>query len=56
MKFYINGKKATRKTATEKVGAERFRRMLEAARQAHAEDSNEDISFMVPGGILTIEF
>ena len=30
-------------------------RMLEDAKQAHAEDPNEQISFMVPGGILTIE-
>lgn len=55
MKFYINGKKVTKKAATEKAGTERFGRMLKDAKQAHAEDPNEQISFMVPGGILTIE-
>ncbi|WP_304964965.1 hypothetical protein [uncultured Oscillibacter sp.] len=55
MKFYINGKKVTKKAVTEKAGAERLGRMLEEAKQTHAEDPNEQISFMVPGGILTIE-
>ncbi len=55
MKFYINGKKVTKKAAAAKAGAERFGRMLEYAKQIHAEDPNEQISFMVPGGILTIE-
>lgn len=55
MKFYINDKKVPKKVAAEKAGAERFKRMLEDAKQAHAEDPNEQISFMVPGGILTIE-
>lgn len=55
MKFYINGEKVTKKAATEKAGAERLGRMLEDAKQAHADDPNEEISFMVPGGILTIE-
>ncbi len=55
MKFYINGKKVTKRAATEKAGAERLGRMPDEAKQAHAEDPNEQISFMVPGGILTIE-
>lgn len=55
MKFYIDGKKVTKKVAMEKAGAERFGMMLKDAKQAHAEDPNEQISFMVPGGILTIE-
>ena len=55
MKFYINGKKVTKKAAMDKAGAERFGVMLKDAKQAHAADPNEQISFMVPGGILTIE-
>ena len=55
MKFYIDGKKVPKKVAAEKAGAERFGMMLKDAKQAHAEDPNEQISFMVPGGILTIE-
>lgn len=55
MKFYIDGKKVTKKAAMEKTGSERFGRMLEDAKRAHDEDPNEQISFMVPGGILTIE-
>lgn len=55
MKFYIDGKKVTKKAAMDKAGAERFGMMLKDAKQAHAEDPHEQISFMVPGGILTIE-
>lgn len=55
MNFYINGKKVTKKAAMDKAGAERFGAMLKEAKQAYAEDPNEEISFMVQGGILTIE-
>ena len=56
MKFYLNGKKISRKEAQERAGAERFGRMLGEAHEAHSEDPNEEISFMVRGGTLTIEF
>ena len=56
MKFYLNGEKISRKEAQELAGAERFGRMVEEAREAHSEDPNEEIDFMVRGGTLTIEF
>ena len=56
MKFYLNGKKISRKVAQELAGAGRFDRMIEEAREAHSEDPNEEIDFMVRGGTLTIQF
>ena len=56
MKFYLNGKKISRKEVQELAGAERFERMAEEAREAHSEDPNEEIDYMVHGGTLTIEF
>ena len=56
MKFYLNGKKISRKEAQELAGAGRFGRMVEEAREAHSEDPNEENDFMVRGGTLTIEF
>ena len=56
MKFYLNGKKISRKEAQELAGAARFGRMVEEAREAHSEDPNEEIDYMVRGGTLTIEF
>ena len=56
MKFYLHGKKISRKEAQKLAGAERFGRMVEEAREAHSEDPNEEIDYMVRGGTLTIEF
>jgi len=56
MKFYMNGKKISRKEAQELAGAGRFSSMVEEAREAHSEDPNEEIDYMVRGGTLTIEF
>jgi len=56
MKFYLNGKKISRKEAQELAGTERFSRMVEEAREAHSDDPNEEIDYMVRGGTLTIEF
>ena len=56
MKFYLNGKKISRKEAQELAGTERFSRMVEEAREAHSEDPNEEIDYMIRGGTLTIVF
>ena len=56
MKFYLNGKKISRKEAQELAGAGHFSRMVEEAREAHSEDPNEEVDYMVRGGTLTIEF
>ena len=56
MKLYLNGKKISRKQALELAGAGCFGRMVEEAREAHSEDPNEEIAYMVRGGTLTIEF
>lgn len=56
MKFYVNGKKVAKKTLVELVGLDRFNAIVKEAKQAHAEDPLEEVSFMVRGGILNIEF
>ena len=54
--FYLNGRKITRKTVKENVGEERLKRMLSDAKEAFFDDSNAELSYMVQGGMLTIEF
>ena len=56
MKIYLNGKKISRKQALELAAAGCFARMVEEAREAHSEDPNEEIDYMVRGGTLTIAF
>lgn len=56
MKFYLNGKKISRKSAQELAGTERFGRILQEAKEAYREDPGEEIAYMVGGGILVIEF
>ena len=55
MKFYLNGKKISRKEAQKLAGTERFSRMVEEAQEAHSEEPNEEIDYIVRGGTLTIE-
>lgn len=56
MTFYINNKKVSKAMAQKVAGAERFKEILVEAKEAHAEDPYEQISFMVSGGMLAIEF
>lgn len=55
-KFYLDGKKTTKKTLTEKLGAERLGRMIEEAKEAYREDPLEQNDFFIGSGMLTIEF
>ncbi len=54
-KFYLKGKKITQKAAKEILGS-RFDATMKDAKETYREDPNIEISYMVSGGILTIEF
>ena len=54
--FYLNGIKTTRKTVKENVGEERLKQMLTDAKETFFADSDTELSYMVQGGMLTIEF
>ena len=55
-KFYLNGKKITRKAALELVPESTLDRYIEAARHQYWEDPLVENSFMVHGGLMTIRF
>ena len=56
-KFYLNGKKATRKAVAEITGEERLQRMIEEAKTSFMVDPLEENSFWLGGQqMLTIEF
>lgn len=55
-KFYLNGKKTTRKAVKEQVGEERLKRMLAEAKETFMEDPLIENSFFIGNGMLTIEF
>lgn len=55
--YYIEGKKTTKKALTEKLGAERLKRMTEEAKEGFRCDPLEKQSFYLGrDGMLTIEF
>ena len=56
-KFYLDGKKTTRKAVKELVGDERLKRMLAEAKETFFEDPLTQNSFYLGrNGMLTIEF
>ena len=56
-RFYLDGKKITRKAVKEMVGEERLKRMLKEAKEAFFEDPLEEQSFFLGHrGVLIIEF
>ena len=55
-KFYLNGKKTTRKAIKEQVGEERLARMLKEAKGTFMEDPLTQNDFFIGSGILTIAF
>ncbi len=55
-KFYLNGKKTTRKVIKEQVGEERLARMLKEAKEAFKEDPLIENDFFIGNGMLTIAF
>ena len=55
-KFYLNGKKTTKKAVKELLGEERLKRMLAEAKETFMEDPLIQNSFFIGNGMLTIEF
>ena len=55
-KFYLNGKKATRKAVKELIGEERLKKLLAEAKEMFQEDPGIQNSWYIGGQILTIEF
>jgi len=56
-RFYLDGKKTTRKAVKELVGEDRLRRMTEEAKETFFEDPLvQNDFFLGRDGMLTIEF
>lgn len=55
-KFYLDGKKTTRKAVKEMVGDERLKEMLAEAKETYIEDPFIQNSFFLGRAMLTIEF
>jgi len=55
-KFYLNGKKTTRKAVRELVGEETLKRLLKEAKDEFVKDPLVQNDFFIGCGMLTIEF
>lgn len=55
-KFYLNGKKTTRKAIQEQLGADRLARMLKEAKENFMTDPLTQNDFFIGNGMLTIAF
>lgn len=56
-KFYLNGKKITKKALQERIGEERMKRLIEEAKETFMEDPLVQNDFFLGNeGMLTIEF
>lgn len=55
-KFYLNGKKTTRKAIQERLGAGRLARMLKEAKETFMDDPLIQNDFFIGNGMLTISF
>ena len=55
-KFYINGKKTTRKAIQEQLGADRLAKMMKEAKETFMDDPQIQNDFFIGNGILTITF
>lgn len=56
-KFYLDGKKITKKALQERIGEERLKRMLQEAKETFLEDPLIQNDFYLGReGMLTIEF
>ena len=56
-KFYLNGKKITKKALQERIGEERLKRLVQEAKDTFLEDPLiENDFFLGREGMLTIEF
>lgn len=52
----LDGKKISKKAASEKFGKEEMDRMIREAKKAFAEDSLQEISWWMGEGMLSITF
>ena len=56
-KFYLNGKKITKKALQERIGEERLKRLVQEAKETFLEDPQTQNDFYLGrDGMLTIEF
>lgn len=56
-KFYLNGKKITKKALQERIGEERLKRLIQEAKETFLEDPLiQNDFFLGSEGMLTIEF
>lgn len=56
-KFYLNGKKITKKALQERIGEERLKRLVQEAKETFLEDPLIQNDFYLGReGMLTIEF
>ena len=55
-KFYLDGKKTTKKAVKELIGEARLKRILEEAKETFLEDPMIQNDFFIGSGMLTIEF
>ena len=56
-KFYLDGKKITKKALQERIGEERLKRMVQEAKETFLEDPLiQNDFFLGREGMLTIEF
>ena len=56
-KFYLDGKKITKKPLQERIGEERLKRMMQEAKETFLEDPLiQNVFYLGREGMLTIEF
>ena len=56
-KFYLDGKKITKKALQERIGEERLKRLVQEAKETFLEDPLiQNDFFLGREGVLTIEF
>ena len=56
-KFYLDGKKITKKALQERIGEERLKRLIQEAKETFLEDPlTQNEFYLGRDGMLTIEF
>lgn len=56
-KFYLDGKKITKKALQERIGEERLKRLIQEAKETFLEDPlTQNDFYLGRDGMLTIEF
>lgn len=55
MKFYINGKRVSKKALIEMEGEKRVNSIVKESIETFKEDPNTCISYMISKGMLTVE-